>query len=104
MSLPNLPPVESAQRTDPGRDPEKQVNEDAAAHKATRFGHLCVVCDGIGGHAGGREASHLALKVIEEVFDAAADGASGREVLARALVQANARVYAMGPVDRKSVV
>ena len=100
MTTPELPPVEYAQRTDPGRDPDKQVNEDAAAHKVTRFGHLCVVCDGMGGHAGGKEASNLALAVIGEMFDAAPEGAAAREVLASAIEEANARVYAMGPVTK----
>ena len=30
-----LPAVELALRSDPGRDPDKQVNEDAGAHIAT---------------------------------------------------------------------
>ena len=38
-----LPAVEIAQRTDPGRDPQKQINEDTSGYKETRFGHLCVV-------------------------------------------------------------
>src|SRR5579859_1898740 len=65
----HVPAVEFAQRTDPGRDPEKQVNEDAGDHRETRFGHLCVVCDGMGGHSGGREASNLALATILDAFD-----------------------------------
>ncbi len=93
-----LPPVEHAQRSDPGRDPDKQINEDVAAYKATRFGHLCVVCDGMGGHAGGREAATLALSTIGEVFETAADTVEGRDVLKTAIEEANRRVFAMGPM------
>src|ERR1700733_7857818 len=98
----SLPPVEFAQRSDPGRDPEKQVNEDSCGYVETRFGHLCVVCDGMGGHEKGREASSLAVKAILEVFEAAprgedlAVGVRGRELLREAFVSANKRVYELG--------
>jgi protein phosphatase len=98
----SLPPVEFAQRSDPGRDPEKQINEDSCGYRETRFGHLSVVCDGMGGHEKGLEASSLAVQSILEAFDAArgrddlASGVRGRELLRDAIVGANQRVYELG--------
>src|SRR5438309_6758537 len=88
-----LPAVEIAQKSDPGRDPEKQINEDACGVRETRFGHLAVVCDGMGGHAGGREASNLALATIFEHFETAAADTRPADVLRDALVAANVRVF-----------
>jgi len=93
--VPALPAVEYAERTDPGRDPEKQVNEDSCGHRETRFGHLCVVCDGMGGHAGGREASELALATIFEVFDHAPDGTPPGQVLKNSIEEASRRIHVM---------
>jgi protein phosphatase len=92
------PAIEIALRTDPGRDPDKQVNEDACGHRVTRFGHLAVVCDGMGGHLGGKEASEKALATIFRTFDEAPDAASGRDVLARAIERANEAVFQMAPL------
>src|ERR1700684_3915009 len=92
---PELPAVEYAERSDPGRDPDKQVNEDACGHRATRFGHLCVVCDGMGGHAAGREAAELAVATVFEVFDAAAAETSPGKVLVEAVEEASRRIHAM---------
>jgi PPM family protein phosphatase len=92
-----LPAIELATRSDPGRDPEKQINEDACGHRETPFGHLCVVCDGMGGHAGGREASNLALATIFEYVGAAPLDARPSDVLRDALAAANLRVHALAP-------
>jgi serine/threonine protein phosphatase PrpC len=91
----DLPAVEYAERSDPGRDPTKQVNEDACGHRETRLGHLCVVCDGMGGHAAGREAAELALATIFETFEQAPEGAPHAAVLRSAVEEASRRVYAM---------
>ena len=87
-----LPVVEIAERSDPGRDPTKQINEDAYGHRETPFGVLAVVCDGMGGHKGGREASTTAVAAIFEAFESAAPGTPPRDVLRDAVRAANQRV------------
>jgi serine/threonine protein phosphatase PrpC len=94
-SVQGLPAVEYAERSDPGRDPEKQVNEDACGHRETRFGHLCVVCDGMGGHAAGREAAELAVATIFEVFETAAATAPPARLLEHAVEEASRRIHVM---------
>lgn len=90
-----LPAIEYAERSDPGRDPEKQVNEDACGHRETRLGHLCVVCDGMGGHAAGREAAELALATIFEAVDRADATDAPAAVLRAAIEEASRRVFTM---------
>lgn len=104
MAPPYAPPLpthgmaqlEVASCTDPGREPSKQINEDAAFARDTQYGHLAVVCDGMGGHVGGREASHLAVETIFRVFDESPPGAASRDVLAHAVKAANHAVYSRG--------
>src|SRR5579859_5226905 len=91
----DLPAVEYAERSDPGRDPTKQVNEDAFGHRETRLGHLCVVCDGMGGHAAGREAAELAIATIFETVEQAPEGAAASAVLRSAIEEASRRVFGM---------
>lgn len=87
--------LEIASLSDPGRDPEKQVNEDSVAHAETPLGALALVCDGMGGHAGGKEASELAVRTILEVMQAATPKTSPREALRVALEEANRRIWTM---------
>jgi PPM family protein phosphatase len=90
-----LPPVEYAQRSDPGRDPEKQANEDTCMRRETRIGHLCVVCDGMGGHAAGREAAELAMATMATTFDRAPREANPSEMLRTSIRDANRAVHDM---------
>ena len=88
--------VDISVRTDPGRDPAKQINEDAYGERATALGHLAFVCDGMGGHENGREASTLAVATILDWFASTPAGGSPRDVLRGAIEEANRRVFRIG--------
>ncbi|MGK4006009.1 protein phosphatase 2C domain-containing protein [Sorangium sp. So ce1036] len=88
--------IEFAQASDPGRDPNKQVNEDACGYAETQFGHLCVLCDGMGGHYGGSEASRTAITTIFEVIEQTPAAVDPRAVLRAAIEEAGRRVYRLG--------
>ncbi|AUX21746.1 phosphoprotein phosphatase [Sorangium cellulosum] len=88
--------IEFSQASDPGRDPNKQVNEDACGYAETQFGHLCVLCDGMGGHYGGSEASRTAITTIFEVIEQTPATVDPRAVLRAAIEEAGRRVYRLG--------
>lgn len=88
--------LEFAQASDPGRDPNKQVNEDSCGYAETKLGHLSVLCDGMGGHHGGKEASRLAITTIFEVFEQLPPDAAPGPALKLAIEEAARRVYQLG--------
>lgn len=88
--------IEFAQASDPGRDPNKQVNEDSCGYAETKFGHLLVLCDGMGGHYGGKEASRTAITTIFEMMDRATPGTLPAMALKAAIEEAGRRVYMLG--------
>lgn len=88
--------IEYAEATDPGRDPAKQINEDSCGYRETRFGHLVVLCDGMGGHYGGREASQTAIATIFERIDQAPPGTAPSAAMKAALEEAGRRVFLLG--------
>lgn len=88
--------IECAQASHPGRDPAKQINEDSAGYAQTPSGHLFVVCDGMGGHAGGRQASEAAIRTIFEHMAQKTGAAAGPSALRTAIEEAARRVFQLG--------
>src|SRR5271170_7427803 len=88
--------IDFAQASDPGRDPNKQVNEDSCGYAETRFGHLAVLCDGMGGHYGGKEASRTAITTIFEMFEQLPASMLPSQALKAAIEEAGRRVYLLG--------
>jgi serine/threonine protein phosphatase PrpC len=88
--------IDFAQASDPGRDPNKQVNEDSCGYAETRFGHLAVLCDGMGGHYGGKEASRTAITTIFEMFEQMPTTMPPAQALKVSVEEAGRRVYLLG--------
>lgn len=88
--------LQVAELSDPGREPTKQVNEDLSRFALTPHGFLAVVCDGMGGHSYGREASHRAVDTIFDEVEHAPDDRHQADVLATAIRGANTAVYTLG--------
>jgi protein phosphatase len=95
--------VDQAHLSDPGRDPEKQLNEDSLLSLEAPFGIALAVCDGMGGHTSGDRASRAAIERIGEVLRS-----EGNEPLTHklevAIERAHGDVYALGgelPIDQR---
>lgn len=88
--------VDLAELSDAGRDPTKQINEDASGYTETPFGHLALVCDGMGGHSAGREASQAAVRAVIEGARRAPRASRASDVLRSSIELANEAVYAVG--------
>jgi PPM family protein phosphatase len=81
--------IEYGARSDQGR--VRTSNEDSCvANIRTR---TFLVADGMGGHAAGEIASHIAASTIEETIKACEPGSQVEQLLQLAVQKANARVF-----------
>jgi len=79
-------PIEFGNFTDVGT--VRSENEDYYGFFETELGSLFIVCDGMGGHVGGKRASRLAVETISQVVSESVD-TDASQVIQRALFQAN---------------
>lgn len=86
-------PLRLAWKTDPGL--HREENEDSVLVWEDRAGvdAMLVVCDGMGGHAAGREASTIAVDTFSKTLEDDGAATPARERLVRAFEQANTAVF-----------
>src|SRR5262245_35876029 len=82
----------------------RENNEDAIDVKQYPDMAVCIVADGMGGQAAGEIASKRAIEVVPRELKKNLAGTTGAEqvkqVIRRAVVQANEEIRAMGALDR----
>src|SRR6516162_5342104 len=82
----------------------RENNEDAIDVKQFPELTLCLVADGMGGQAAGEIASKRATEVVprelKKELPRASDPEDAKNVIRRAVVQANEEIIAMGALDR----
>ena len=60
---------------------KREANEDWLAHFESPNGLVAVVCDGMGGHVGGKTASHTAVDAIKQYMMQARTGSSAEHIV-----------------------
>ena len=70
----------------------RSENQDAYAVTHTRWGVVVTVCDGLGGHEGGREAAELVTATVHLVAAGAMPSESTEQLIRRAVKAAHRRV------------
>lgn len=82
----------------------RENNEDSIDVKVLPEMTLCIVADGMGGQAAGEIASKRAVEVVprelRKSLGAATTTDQARELIRKAVVQANEEILAMGALDR----
>jgi protein phosphatase len=82
--------IETVSISDSGK--ARQKNEDSFGYLSGEFGYLFVVCDGMGGSAGGELASKTAVDTILGHFDAVPEFYTPYKELQSAFARANAKI------------
>jgi len=75
---------------------QRVENQDSMGYFTGPCGRLFVVCDGMGGHVGGRTASTTAVAAAGQFFESVAEGQSPTDVLANTVSAANQAIIQMG--------
>ncbi len=76
----------------------REENQDFYDAAETQYGKLIIVCDGMGGHKGGRYAAELAVQsIIQEVSKSTDDNPI--HILLRAIEQANSLIWEESNAD-----
>jgi len=78
--------------SDIGLNPNRTKNEDSFGYFTGEYGHLLIVCDGMGGYNGGELAAQMAVESIQNYFETYHIPGEEQATIEKAIQHANQRV------------